>query len=340
MRILQLISEKPPVKSGFGRVIGRLAEELEKLGHKVDTLSACDCYFKSIGEVKLVLGMENINKRIMDNYDVVNIHGHTPTFSDRLLLKLGLTDKKVVYTLHCLVNYYFKPFTTVYNSVLNNVLLKRADAVVVSSKSYYDVIRGCPRKYVVPWGVDADKFSGSRVPHEGYKLLFVGQMRPYKGVKVLLQAVRDMDAKLSIVGDGPDRATYEKYARKLEVGNVQFYGAVPDETLRQMYLSNDVLALPSVSLNEAFGLVTLEAAAAGCAVVASDLPGLRDVVKEFGLLFKPNKPQELREALLTLRDEATREKYVTKGRDVVKEYNWRRVAEDYSKIYAEVAFGA
>jgi glycosyltransferase involved in cell wall biosynthesis len=107
-----------------------------------------------------------------------------------------------------------------------------------------------------------------------------------------------------------------------------------------MYLNNDVLALPSVSLNEAFGLVTLEAAAAGCAVVASDILGLRDIVKEFGLLVKPNNPQELREALLSLKDETVREKYATKGRYVVKEYSWRRVAEEYAKIYAEVISGA
>jgi glycosyltransferase involved in cell wall biosynthesis len=312
-------------------VIGRLSEELEKLGHNVDTLSAYDCYFKSVGEIKLVFGMGKISKRLMDDYDVINIHGHTPTFSDRLLLKPELSGKKVVYTLHCLVNYYFKPFTTLYNSVFDNVLLKRADAVVVSSKSYYDVVRGCSRKYAVPWGVDIDKFSGNRAPHEGYRVLFVGQMRP---------AVKDIDAQLSVVGDGPDRAKYEKYARTWRVENVRFYGAISDDALRQMYLDNDVLALPSVSLNEAFGLVTLEAAAAGCAVVASDILGLRDIVKEFGLLVKPNNPQKLREALLRLKDETIREKHATKGRFVVKEYSWRRVAEEYAKIYAEVISGA
>jgi len=290
-----------------------------------------------VGEIKLVLGMRNINKCTMGYYDVINIHGHTPTFSDRLLLKQKLSGKRVVYTLHCLVNYYFKPFTTLYNSVFNNVLLKRADAVVVSSKSYYDVARGCSKKYVVPWGVDVNKFSGSRMPHEGYKLLFVGQMRPYKGVKVLLQAVKDINAQLSVVGDGPDRVRYAKYARKLEVRNVRFYGAVSDDALRQMYLSSDVLALPSVSLNEAFGLVTLEAAAAGCAVVASDLLGLRDMVKEFGLLVRPNDSQSLREALLSLRDEAVREKYVTEGKRVAKEHSWYRVAKEYAKIYETVA---
>lgn len=302
-------------------------------------LSACDCQYKSVGEIKLVLGMENISKHVMGNYDVVNIHGHTPTFSDRLLLKTKLSGKKVVYTLHCLVNYYFKPLTALYNSVLNSVLLKSADAVVVSSKSYYNALHGCPRKYVVPWGVDVEKFSGGRVPHGGYNLLFVGQMRPYKGVKVLLQAVKDIDAQLSVVGDGPDRARYEEYARRRGVENVRFYGEVSDDVLRQMYLSSDVLALPSISLNEAFGLVTLEAAAAGCAVIASDLLGLRDIVKEFGLLVKPNNPQKLRDAFLSLRDEAIREKYVTEGRRVAKEYNWHNVAKEYAKIYAEVISG-
>jgi phosphatidylinositol alpha-mannosyltransferase len=106
-----------------------------------------------------------------------------------------------------------------------------------------------------------------------------------------------------------------------------------------MYLSSDVLVLPSVSMNEAFGLVTLEAASAGCAVVASDLPGLRDVVKEFGFLVKPKDPRGVRDALLTLGDEAVRAKYIAKGRRVVKEYSWQKVAEKYTRIYSEAISG-
>jgi len=70
-------------------------------------LSAYDCQFKAVGEIKLILGTERISRGIMEDYDVINIHGHTPSFSDRLLLKAKLSGKKVVYTLHCLVNYYF-----------------------------------------------------------------------------------------------------------------------------------------------------------------------------------------------------------------------------------------
>lgn len=331
-----MISEKPPVYSGFSRVISRLTEELRKRGHEVDVLSAQDCHLTVLGEIKLVIGTGKIDRYMKDDYDIINIHGHTPMFSDRLLLRSRLSGKRIVYTFHCRVNYYFKPLTMLYNSIFNNILLKLADAVVVTSKSYYDMLHNCSRKYLVPWSVDRDRFSGRRIPHDGYGLLFVGQMRPYKGLRLLLRAVKGLDAMLSVVGDGPDRGKYENYAQELGLDNVRFYGAVPDDVLRRIYLSSDVLVLPSVSTNEAFGLVTLEAATAGCAVVASDLPGVRDVVKEFGLLVEPGDPRSLRDALITLGDEPVRQRYVTKGMRAVANYSWRRVAEDYIRIYKDV----
>lgn len=333
MKVLHLISEKPPVKSGFARAVGRLAEELEKKGHEVDVLSAYDCDLRALGEIKIVLGTGKVNRYIDSAYDIVNIHGHTPTFSDRLLFRSKLSRKKVVYTLHCLVNYYFKPLGMLYNGFCNNISLKLADAVVVTSKSYFDILGGLRTKYLVPWGVDNSLFMGTRIPHKGYKLLFVGQMRPYKGLKTLLKAMKGLDATLSVVGEGPDRAEYENLVQKLGLGNVHFYGGVPDQVLRSLYLGSDVLLLPSLSVNEAFGLVTLEAATAGCAVVASDLPGVRDVVKDFGILVKPGDLQGLRESMITLKDESTRRQYVEKGFESVKKYSWSKVAEEYTKIY-------
>jgi glycosyltransferase involved in cell wall biosynthesis len=323
--------------SGFSRVISKLTEELTNIGHEVDVMCARDCTTKVFGDIKLVTGTDSVYRRIQNgDYDIINIHGHTPTFSDRLLLNSKMSGKRVVYVLHCLIDYYFKPFVTLYNSVFNNVLLRLADAVVVSSESYYNKLPDCSRKYVVPWGVDTEKFSGNRPMHDGYKLLFVGQMRPYKGLDVVLQAMSGLDAELSVIGDGPYKSRYEWHTRKLGLRNVRFYGNVSDSKLRQMYLSNDVLVLPSVSMNEAFGLVTLEAASAGCAVVASDLPGVRDVVKEFGMLVKSNDPDSLRDAMLTLKDVTVRKEYASKGLIAVEKYSWRRVAEEYTKIYKDV----
>jgi rhamnosyl/mannosyltransferase len=181
-----------------------------------------------------------------------------------------------------------------------------------------------------------ERFSGERIPHEGYRVLFVGQMRPYKGLKVLLEAVRGIGAELWIVGDGPDRLEYEAYVKRLGLDKVTFFGAIPDEELRRIYLSSDVLVLPSVSLNEAFGLVTLEAASAGCAVVASDLPGVRDIVGEFGILIKPRDKKICKEALLTLKDNSLRDEYIRRGRKVAERYSWKRVLEGYLKVYNDI----
>jgi len=336
MKILHIISEKPPVKSGFSRTVGKLKEELIKLGHEVDVLSIQDCIAKTFGEMKIVLRSGNV-KRILKNgdYNIVNIHGHTPTFSERFLVISKLMGKKVVYTFHYPVD-VFKPLGTIYNLLFNKILVRFADAVVFTSKSYYERLHAPVRKYIVPWGVDSDMFSGKRIPHDDYRLLFVGQMRPYKGLNVLLRAVQGLDATLNIVGDGPFRAKYEQFAKRLNLCNVHFYGNVEDDMLREFYLSSDVLVLPSVRANEAFGLVTLEAASAGCAVVASDLPGVRDVVREFGVLVRPNDVKSLKEALIALKNEDVRRKYVNKGFKVVAKYSWRKVAEDYVEIYQDI----
>lgn len=338
-RILHLISEKPPLISGYARVAKRLSEELGKLGHEVNVLSAFDCDVKIVGDLRFYYGFEKIYSAIVNgNYDIVNVHGHTPTFSERLLVRAKLLKKKIVYTYHCPVDGY-NLLGVFYNFAFNHFILKFADAIVTTSKSYFESLPKFANKYLVPWGVDYELFSGKRIPHSLYTIVFVGQLRPYKGLHVLFEAVKDMNIMLRVVGDGPYRSYYENYAARLGLKNVRFYGNVSDSKLKRILLSSDVLVLPSVNRREAFGLVTLEAAAAGCAVVASDLPGVRDVVKDFGILVKPKDTKGLRKALELLSDKDIREKYVLKGFKTVKKYDWQKVAEKYVKIYSHLLEG-
>lgn len=316
--------------------MGHLSKELTQMGHKVDVLSARDCRVKVVGDIKFVLDTGAIARYLQQDYDIVNIHGHTPMFSDRLLLRSKLTTDNIVYTLHCVVDDYFKGINTVYNRLFNDFILRLADSVVVTSKAYYNMLKCCASKHVIPWGVDHKGFSGRKIPHNEYRVLFVGQMRGYKGITVLLRAIRGLDIELNLVGEGPERRDYERYAQKLGLDNARFWGLITDDQLRKMYLSSDVLVLPSVNMNEAFGLVTLEAAAAGCAVIASDLPGIREVVKEFGLLVKPNDADRLREAILAMNDESVRRGYVNKGFKSVKKYSWPKVAEKYIQLYEDL----
>jgi glycosyltransferase involved in cell wall biosynthesis len=104
-------------------------------------------------------------------------------------------------------------------------------------------------------------------------VLFTGRMVPYKGIDVLLRALAQVDATAILAGDGPQRPDYELLARELGLaGRVTFAGHVSRSELRALYRAADVFVLPSVSPQEAFGFVQLEAMASGTPVISTRLP--------------------------------------------------------------------
>ena len=135
-------------------------------------------------------------------------------------------------------------------------------------------------------------------------VLFVGRLVPYKGVDVLLSALSGVDAAGLIVGDGPQRAQLESGARALGIENrVRFVGSVADDELVAMYRACDVFVLPSVTRQEAFGVVQLEAMAVGKPVISTDLGtgvGWVNRHAETGFVVPPRDPVALREAIRRL----------------------------------------
>lgn len=289
-----------------------------------------------VGEVKLTYDFAKIFNLKISDYDVVNIHGHTPTFSDVSLLtaKIKSKGKPITYTLHCLANFYMKHVSKFYNWTMDR-LIRLADSAVVTSNSYVEYAKYAKKIDVIPWGVDFNFFHQPRIENDEYNVLFVGQMRPYKGISLLLKAVKDLEVKLHVVGSGVDQEVYLENVKKQSMSNVHFYGNVKDVELREIYRRCDVLVLPSVSMNEAFGLVTLEAAAAGCVVVASNLPGVRDIVRQFGILVPPSNVDALRKAIIYLSEKKNRIPYHQKGYEHAKNYSWEKTGEQYEKVYAE-----
>lgn len=112
-----------------------------------------------------------------------------------------------------------------------------------------------------------------RASHEGRKVvLFVGRLVYYKGADVLVRAMRDVDADLVMIGSGPLRGELRDLAAETGVaGRITFLDPVDDAELRAWYHAADVFALPSVARSEAFGLVQIEAQAAGTPVVSTRL---------------------------------------------------------------------
>ncbi len=222
---------------------------------------------------------------LLEGYDVVNLHGPVPTMSDVVLLLAGARrGTPILYTHHsALAVRGAETLSRLYNR-LHRVLSGRADRILTTSEHYAALERraGGPAVEVVPWGVDVRP--RPLRPHRAdapLKVLFVGQMRPYKGLEWLIPAVAGRPGlELTLIGDGAHRAEYELLAGSAP--NVLFTGRVTDDDLHRAYDTHDVVVLPSVTRAEAFGLVVLEGMAAGCVPVVSDLPGVRDLVADTG----------------------------------------------------------
>ena len=198
--------------------------------------------------------------------------------------------------------------------------------------------RGIPRERitVIPPGIDHDTFApGPGDLDEAPTLLYVGRLKRYKGIDVLLEAVarlaaRGREVRLLLVGRGDDRERLERVAGELGVtGRVRFLGFV-DEAEKVRRLQRAWVAVYP-SPKEGWGITNVEAAACGTPVVASDSPGLRESVRhgESGFLVPHLDAGAWADAIETLlTDRALRERL---GRGAIRHaarFSWDRAADE------------
>jgi rhamnosyl/mannosyltransferase len=202
---------------------------------------------------------------------------------------------------------------------------------------------------VVPFGIDASRFQTSetvraraaelRATWGGLPVvLSVGRLVGYKGFDVLLRAGRDLEAKVVIVGAGPD----EPRLRALAGRNAVLAGRVSESDLVAYYHACDVFCLPSVTIAEAFGMVLLEAMACGKPLVTTALPtGVSAVNRDgrTGLAVPPGDAGALHEALRALLSEPARGRAMGEAGRAVQaaEYGARLMAERYIRLYRDAA---
>jgi len=182
-------------------------------------------------------------------------------------------------------------------------------------------------------------------------ILTVGRLHPRKGQLLTLQALQtlapDVRSRVEywVVG-GQSKGNYEAQLRAAAAGKpdlaVRFFGNIPDEELSDLYDRADIFAMTSVNLEhsvEGFGLVYLEAAAHGLPVVAHDVGGVSEAVREgvTGLLVPPHRPAQLAAAFEKLiHDEPLRRKLGAAGRDWATRNCWKESAAAlFSSIDAE-----
>jgi phosphatidylinositol alpha-mannosyltransferase len=188
--------------------------------------------------------------------------------------------------------------------------------------------------------VDLDRFAAAvPVPTAAPTALFVGRIEHRKGLAVLLEAFGGLpgDLRLRIVGDGPGAGALRR--RFATDDRLEWLGAVGDEELARQLAAADLLVAPSLG-GESFGVVLLEAMAAGTAVVASDIPGYRLAAAGAAELVPPGDAVALRERVgRLLGDPGKRAGLVAAGRRVAARHSFSDLAAAYAARYAAVIAG-
>lgn len=326
MRILHVYKDYFPVLGGIENHVKMLAECQAALGHEVSVLVTSrdrHTHVETMNGVRVIyagrlatissapVSLALLGLLARERPDIVHLQFPYP-FGELADYLFGQARKTVLTYQSDIVRQKF--LRVLYAPMMERVL-ERVDRILATSPNYVAtstvLSRWKDKCVVVPLGIDPSPFltppsllyqGGER---GGGSLLFVGRLRYYKGLNYLLEALCDLpEARLEIVGTGPKEAEWKKLAGDLGLSaRVDFAGDVPDAELPSHYAACDVFVLPASERSEAFGLVQLEAMAAGKPVVSCDVgTGVAWVNQDgvTGLVVPPRNPGALATALKKL----------------------------------------
>jgi glycosyltransferase involved in cell wall biosynthesis len=332
VHILHIYKDYPPVLGGIEGHVRDLAEGLVARGHRVTVLVTSTDRCTSIEQPSsgltviraarmLHLASTPLSPAMIAlarsiRADIVHLQFPYPPGDLAALAAPGSPPLVISYQSDIVRQ---KTLLRLYRPLLA-LTLRRAARIITSSPGY---IASSPflRPYaakceVVPIGVDVTRFTPSdRRANAVPRLLFVGRLRYYKGLHLLIEALRMVEGvELWIAGNGPERARLERQVADAGLGDrVRFLGDVADEDLPTLYRQADIFVLPSHLRAEAFGIVLVEALASGLPCISTALGTGTDFVNvhnETGLVVPPGDATALAEAIRRLRDDpALRARY-------------------------------
>ena len=364
-----------PYPGGVTKHIYYLNREFRRRGHDVRIIAACSedagevpehvikvsgfiievPFAGSVARVTISPRVYTRVKKILkqEQFDVIHLHEPmTPTLPLVVLRHAPLSPRSIfVGTFHA---YRESPHMGYeYAKPVFERFMARLDGRIAVSEATRDYVSTYfPGDYrIIPNGIDAERFGDPALrPIERFddgrpNILFVGRLEKRKGFKYLLRAFVQVkkavpEARLIVVGayDKEDKIPFVLYARRHRLRDVKFVGYVPEEELPRYYRTCDVFCAPSTGF-ESFGIVLLEAMAAGKPIVASDIAGYRTVLTdgEEGFLVPPEDEEALAVALIRLlRDPRLRRRMGEKGRVKALAYSWEKVAGQVLDYYQEL----
>jgi glycosyltransferase involved in cell wall biosynthesis len=230
---------------------------------------------------------------------------------------------------------------------------RRADAVVaISSYTAREVAELAPEVpiRVIPYTVTLPPSTAPRPDRRsgGPRLLFVGRLVERKGVAYLLEALARLpdrlSARLTVVGDGPERAALSDLVARLGLGErVELCGWISKEDLREAYARATIFVLPAIvdrrGDTEGLGVVLLEAMNERVPVIASAVGGITDIVQaeETGLLVPPADPDALAAAVVRLADDPALATRLSERayEQLHQRFGWDAIVARWLEVYSE-----
>jgi len=354
---------------GVAHHVLALANQLTTMGHEVKVIAPASKSTSARGSKFIPIGrpwpvpssgsvarvtvspwLSSQVKAVLDREKFDIIHLHEPLCPTLCTTVLRFSNAANVGTFHAIDSRGYTiwwPFTSLF---LKKWFTRLDGKIAVSRPATEFANRHFPGDYsVIPNGVELEHFSNNVLPISEFNdgktnLLFVGRLEKRKGLNYLLGAYarikRDApNSRLIIVGPGTRWSKkYEQMVRQSGLADVVFVGFVSYSELPRYYKTADIFCSPATG-RESFGIVLLEAMAAGKPIVASNLEGYASLVTHGaqGLLVPPKNEEKLAQALISLMaNERLRNELGARGREKASEYGWETVARRVMEFYIKV----
>ena len=334
MKILQVYKDfYPPVKGGIESHLNLLTYGLKNSGVDVKVLVSStsnrfeEDKYEGIRIIKvpqlgrfysapLTPAFHRYLKRYGSNVDIIHFHHPNPTAE--LSYFLTNLNKKIIVTYHSDIirqdklGKLYSPF--------RKMFLEKTDRIIATSPNYIqssNVLKCFKHKCtVIPLGTDIQRFLSDndstqieKIKREnGHKplILFVGCLRYYKGLHLLISAMKDVQAKLLLIGAGPEGLRLRRLVERNNLsGKILFLGELPDQAVNAYYKACDIFVLPSHLRSEAFGLVQLEAMCCMKPLISTELgtgTSFVNINGKTGITVRPNDVIALSKAINYLID--------------------------------------
>jgi len=351
-----------PVPGGVNEHVRYLYQNLRLRGHDVRIISSSHGLQRSsegdvirlgkgfsmptngsVGTVTLSPRYVSQVSQMLDRERFDLLHFHEPFVPFLSLILLRQSRSVNIATFHAYAG--FSPSYEFGRRFMQGHAARLDGRIAVSAAARHFIDRYFPGDYkVIPNGVDMTRFERA-VPIARWQdgllnLLFVGRHEPRKGLIELLKAYRilrrdGVACRLLVVGSGPQEREARRYVLTRRLVDVEFLGRVSDSEKVQLFKTADVFVSPATG-RESFGIVLLEAMAAGAPIVCSDIHGYKGVVRrgENALLVEPHDPRELAGAIgRLLGDPDLRASMRRAGPARAAEFSWERVTAKVEAYY-------